>query len=305
MINPTIDFTWKQIGSNTFTNNYGISPDGKQNSTLIEFGGTSASYQVYNQINFSSGQYTTSIYAKGSGSFKFGFYDNSSVLTDTINLTSDWQRFEVTKTLSATTSGRGVWLYPNGDGDTIEVYGAQVEQGSYPTSYIPTYGTSTTRVADSCSKTGISELIGQTEGTLFAEFAVLSDDNADYRLSISDGTSSNWIFVAIPEDGVAARMYVRINNTALIDINQNEFSQGNTYKIAFAYKSGESAIYINGISKITSTTSFGSPSSPFTDFGISGSTAGTNTPQLISSNLNQAILFPTRLTNDQLEQLTK
>jgi hypothetical protein len=39
----------------------------------------------------------------------------------------------------------------------------------YATSYIPTYGTSASRAVDSCVKTGASDLIGQTEGTLYAE----------------------------------------------------------------------------------------------------------------------------------------
>ena len=56
----------------------------------------------------------------------------------------------------------------NGD---LYLYGLQVEKNvSYPTSYIPTNGSAVTRVADSCSKTGISSLIGQTEGTIYAEF---------------------------------------------------------------------------------------------------------------------------------------
>jgi hypothetical protein len=49
----------------------------------------------------------------------------------------------------------------------IFVWGAQLELGAYPTSYIPTLGAAVTRGADSCSKTGISSLIGQTQGTLF------------------------------------------------------------------------------------------------------------------------------------------
>ena len=49
-------------------------------------------------------------------------------------------------------------------------WGAQYEQSSYPTSYIPTTSSSATRVADVALKTSATALIGQTEGTLFADF---------------------------------------------------------------------------------------------------------------------------------------
>ena len=50
-----------------------------------------------------------------------------------------------------------------GDGTSgVYIYGAQLEAGSYPTSYIPTYGSAVTRSQENCYKTGISDLIGQT-----------------------------------------------------------------------------------------------------------------------------------------------
>jgi hypothetical protein len=73
-------------------------------------------------------------------------------------------------------------------------YGAQLEQGSL-TSYIPTYGTSVTRSKDSCIKTGISSLIGQTEGTLFAEFEIpVNTQNGDI-IAIRNGSGfCKWDF---------------------------------------------------------------------------------------------------------------
>jgi hypothetical protein len=57
------------------------------------------------------------------------------------------------------------------DTSSVYLYGVQLESSaSYATSYIPTLGATVTRGADACSKTGISSLIGQTEGTLFVEF---------------------------------------------------------------------------------------------------------------------------------------
>ena len=57
------------------------------------------------------------------------------------------------------------------------VWGCQLEENgaSYASSYIPTYGTSVTRNSDACSKTGVSDLIGQTEGTIFIEFDAEED----------------------------------------------------------------------------------------------------------------------------------
>jgi hypothetical protein len=171
LINPTIDTTWKQVGSNTFTNNYGISPDGSKNSTLIEFGGTTSSYQAYYQAAVTAGAHTISIYAKGSGSFKLGIYDNASILTDTITLTSDWQRFEVTKTTAATSAARCVWLYPNGDGDTIEVWGVQTEAGSYPTSYIPNHsGGTITRLRDQANNSSLNPILGNGNISVMYDF---------------------------------------------------------------------------------------------------------------------------------------
>jgi hypothetical protein len=60
----------------------------------------------------------------------------------------------------------------NGLTTNLYVYGAQLEAGSYATSYCPTLAAAVTRGADAASKTGISSLIGQTEGTLFAEINV-------------------------------------------------------------------------------------------------------------------------------------
>ena len=251
LINPTIDSNWKQLGSNTFTTNYGISPDGFKNSTLIEFGGTNSAYQAYYQMNFSAGDYTTSIWAKGSGSFKLGIYDNSSILNDTITLTSEWQRFEVTKTAATTTNGRGVWIYPNGDGDTIEVWGAQCEAGSYATSYIPNHsGTGgVTRAADSCSVTGASDVIGQTEGTMFVEAETL-ENGADCRITISDNTINNR--VSIEWDILANTLKGFIGTAG--NLATSNYNQTNRNKIAIVYNSADARFFINGTKVSTDTT---------------------------------------------------
>jgi hypothetical protein len=79
---------------------------------------------------------------------------------------------------------------------TCTLWGAQLEAGAYPTSYIPTTTIAVQRDADVISKTGISDLIGQTEGVLFVETAALNNDLTGNRsISISDGSSNNRIVI--------------------------------------------------------------------------------------------------------------
>jgi len=57
-------------------------------------------------------------------------------------------------------------------GETLLVYGAQMEKGSYSTSLIPTYGTGVTRAADSLFVESLADELttGYTAATLYLEF---------------------------------------------------------------------------------------------------------------------------------------
>jgi hypothetical protein len=108
---------------------------------------------VANSINMSIGEVVTmSIYAKGTAGEQFRLYcDGSSgaSINTEFTLTSDWVRYETT---SSAATANGV-LTPHilvgygssNPADDFQVYGWQGEKGSYPTSYIPTYGSSVTR----------------------------------------------------------------------------------------------------------------------------------------------------------------
>ena len=186
-----------------------------------------------------------------------------------------------------------------GDGTSgIYIWGAQLEAGSYPTSYIPTVASSVTRNADVISKTGISSLIGQTEGTLFVEFSVEELEPSLAYLMVSnltDGTASNRMgFARAPSGGI--HVYVVTGNTSQFTFNTTQ-TTGN-FKLALAYKANDFKVYLNGVNVHTNTSALVPISmSRFDLNNINGNYPSKN-------KVAQALLFKTRLSNAELAQLT-
>jgi hypothetical protein len=182
-------------------------------------------------------------------------------------------------------------------------WGAQVEAGSYATSYIPTLSAASTRGQDACSKTGISSLIGQTEGTLFAEFSGIEDaiEFPNLTPTISDGSNNNRIMVYNDPSGVGA-IYFRVVTSGTSIINTSILSNPNYQsinKIAIAYKNNDYAVYFNG-TQIYTNTSAGAP--PLCSKVDIFNDALSNNFAKVQGGQN--LLFPTRLTNDELADLT-
>ena len=177
-------------------------------------------------------------------------------------------------------------------------YGAQVEAGTYPTSYIPTYGTSATRAADNCSKTGASDVIGQTEGTLFMDFVLDSIDGVlDFRYQVSNGSSSDeWIFIGMTNSKL--RAFAKNTNVSF-DSGLINATVGARYKLALAYNVNDFAFYINGEQEITG----GSGAVPATNKITIGNIPA-SAAMVVKSSVNQATLFKERLTNAELATLT-
>ena len=292
-------------------NAYKLTTDNTTNNThIIYYGGT-----------LSSDDYALSVYAKAGEFSKVGLgtgnltlsakfdLSNGSIITSgthTANIEdagNGWYRCSIVTT--TTTPIRIVLLDDDGnisfDGDGtsgLYIYGHQVEAGSYVSSYIPTYSVSSTRVADSCSKTGISELIGQTEGTMFLEFKLdkVNLPNNHTWIAIKDSSQTNRILVYMLTNESTLRGQIKHSGTA-INLSFGTISDNQNIKIAFAYKSGDSAVYINGSSVATNTNTLTFGTMDIFDFNDSSTS--------IDGEINQAILFPTRLTNDQLEEITK
>jgi hypothetical protein len=182
------------------------------------------------------------------------------------------------------------------------VWGAQLEVGSYPTSYIPTTSASVTRNADAISKTGISSLIGQTEGVIFIDYyaSAQNQDGVSYAFLFLGGNSTNNILIY--NSGTALQWFIQSTSGIIVNENANQtIVAGTRYKIAVAYKAGDYALYINGVQKRTSTNASAPPM--MSQFNLNGEDYGVNAAK-VKNEFNAVAFWPTRLTNTQLAQLT-
>jgi hypothetical protein len=184
-------------------------------------------------------------------------------------------------------------------GKTVFAWGAQLEAGSYATSYIPTTSASVTRNADVISKAGISSLIGQTEGTLFLDWKFIDYDiNGIIAISL-DNDSANGTYFYIDGGGKIYSDFI-VGGTIQSSISTAlGFATKNTrYKMAIAYKNNDFVFYING--NLIGTDTSGSV--------VQFSKLALNYPYsagyLGNKNVNLTALWKTRLTNTQLAQLT-
>ena len=185
---------WSKVNGSSVTSNQSIAPDGTNSADLITFSNTPFS-QVFRNISGSvSGTYTCTVYVKSSSGpinarLVFG--------ADTLDFTSTdvWQRLQLTGSGSAT---QAFVITTPTDGGELLAWGAQVESGSFPTSYIPTTSSAVTRAADVASITGtnFSSWYNQSEGTVFIEDKVQALDSfpmAWVLQNTTNGTVSNYL----------------------------------------------------------------------------------------------------------------
>jgi hypothetical protein len=241
--------------------------------------------------------YTLSLYIK-QGSGVTGFLDISDTTSSVdITPTSEWVRYTKTGVWSTTNNFIDLEFRGTSGSAYCYIWGAQLEAGSYVSSYIPSLGAAVTRGADLASKTGISSLIGQTEGTLFGEFNVLANQESQsiWIRQASGGLYNEFLFM-LTNNAQQPRVQVVTGGVTQFDHTASSISVG-YHKFAFAYKQNDFAFYIDGVQIATSSSGL----VPTCNEMYLGTYPDGGTRQ---TSQKQALLFKTRLTNAQLAELT-
>jgi hypothetical protein len=260
----------------------------------------------------SSATYTFSCFAKAKTGTDFNLrIDTPTTISATFNLsTGAISGVSASITPQIQNYGNGWWrcaitftqpivnyVVQTGPTSKCYVWGANLVQAAYATSYIPTLGTSVTRVADLAQKASASALIGQTEGTIFWEFefttSVATANEA--LLNIDNGSFGNTVYITKSSSGgIVAEMY----SGGVLQASLSLSSQpAGTYKAAFGYANNNTAFFVNGVQVGTTDTSCSVPAMNRIQLG--NGELGPSTDKTA-----QVLLFKTRLTNAQLAELT-
>ena len=184
--------------------------------------------------------------------------------------------------------------------DGFFFWGAQLEAGSYATSYIPTVASTVTRNADVISKTGISSLIGQTEGAVFVELnfnSSTSKTNVNRIVELTNSINSDRIIIAF--SGVNSL----ITRVTVSGVEQASFTAAGIavgkLKVALSYSSNGCKFYINGVLR-QSNLSATIPITNTINLGFSGATSGNH----LNDSINSFQLYKTALTDTECITLT-
>jgi len=322
--------SWSK-GNSSITSDSIISPDGSLNADKLTADSSNSTHYIdTSSISFTSGvSYTVSIFVKdnnknlviqGSGSvtanafasfdLKDGFIINESVGTGIIkNFGNGWYRCSLTFTSAATTSGVITFLMGEtrndsyqGDGTSgLYIYGASLEAGSYPTSYIPTTSTTVTRSAETASGAGNSTTFNDSEGVLMAEVKKINESTVTSSIVISDGTNSNRVQIALIGGTNAVYGYIQsagAGGGTVITSNVPDFKSTN--KVLVKYNTTQVTLWINGFEANTVIGNYTWSNGTLNELSFETG-AGTEN---FYGNTKQVQYFDSTLADTQLEQLT-
>lgn len=204
-------------------------------------------------------------------------------------------------TIYVTTSTGNSTNY-QGDGYSgIYIWGAQLEAGAFPTSYIPTVAATVTRNADVASMTGtnFSSWYNQAEGTLYTESQLAIQSTTTRTVAgISDGTSNNFIDIRYRTTGISGEVITQNLATQVnLSASVSAITANQSLKDAFAFDFNDAAASANNQSASTDTSCV-IPLVNKIDFGT------LNATNYLNGTIKKIAYYPIRVTNAQLQALT-
>ena len=290
----------------TFTTNtqsFYVKPNGRNNVALRFF--------------FALNDWVTTVFdLTGDGSItqsSAGSASNFSAVSRAItNAGNGWYRISMTATQPSrstftgvvdlcttptpTLSSSGSESYLGNATKGVYLWGAQVEAGSIPTSYIPTVASTVTRAAEIATLTGadLTSWYNASAGTVY--FRGKSLAAAAIHWSFDDSTANNRITTNASGGGTTSTFTVSVSGTDSCSIASTSFTLGSTIAEASAYALNDFAHTVNGGTVGTDTLG----ALPV----INAARLGSRSSAYLNGTIARFTYWPTRLANSTLQAVT-
>jgi len=328
------------VSAATATANQATAPDGTNTAGLLTDSGGAAVHYAFNgnKTIASTTTYTYSQFFKASSetvvqltfttaqfASAYANFDliNGTIVTSGAVITAGmqqcpngWWRCWIAQTSNGSGTGNGAFFqFTNNNinatrsvsytanGRALYAWGGQFEVGSFPSSYIPTLSSSATRALDSARASSLSSIgFNASEGTVVAEFMTPYAEpipGIQRVCQFHDGSASNRIYINASSNGIITAGVNTGGAAVAITSGWPAAAPFTVYKVALAYKENDFAFCLNG-GVVQTDTSGAVPSVNALQIGNNGF----DTTAPLNGWVRRVSIFPKRLDNDTLQQLT-
>jgi hypothetical protein len=329
-------------GGSSITANTIVAPDGTLSGDKLVEDTSTGFHTIGQNATVVSGQtYALSVYLKAGertevqilGRFSGAWVARPSVLVNLASGTisgsagaapatitavgNGWYRVTIVGTTNTTSAGFQVDIRSGntstyqGDGFSgIYIWGAQLEAGAFPTSYIPTVASQVTRSADVAVMTGtnFSSWYNASVGTFFAEYqgpAVLNNSGGSTVNGVvmaTNPTNTNLSAIFLHPSLLGKGSQNMLENS----VNPGRLDAGGAYSTAVAkaaavFATSDRAISVNGGVAVTSATGTAPTGVDRLHLGWQSIVVGTN---MLNGTIRKIAYYPRRLANSQLQAIT-
>ena len=324
---------WLTVGSPTILTNQVVAPDGTLTADTVDDTNTTGPALVYVLLSSMTAvtNYTASVYLKAGTSDICTFNVYRGAIENNLNIdlsdgtfvnepsstsASDYVShsiehvgngwYRVSVTFNCDTAGQSIHFRiwpkkrdihpPTG---YVHVWGAQLEEGSFPTSYIPTSGSTVTRAVEQVTMTNIAPELNGQEGTLYVEATPPNYNTGDQRL-VSIGASGSDVVEMFREYGSRNFQWAVKSVSGSIGSGSTSWAADTTAKFVLGYKSGDNAVAADGSLIITQSGTFAAVQMNQMLIGrtfVGGASAW-------SGEIKKIAYYPKRLSNATLQAMT-
>jgi hypothetical protein len=324
--------------NNGVTVNTAVSPSGASTADLLFAKATNAVHVAQQSITVvSTTNYVATVYVKAGGYSKVGIRESAATGANaTFNLSTGalisqgnggtgaissvgngWYRISMSSAASGTSFIYTIYVLDNaytsgdpssytftGDGASgLYLYGAQLEAGSFATSYIPVGATTAgaTRNADVASVSTQAFPYGATEGTVVINASVLTVSNPNTAMLYSFYADASNFINSFIWSGAPSTPRGTVTSPAGADqanLTAGTVSANTAFKTAFGFKASDFGFSLNG--SAASTDGTGTMPSTSAKLELGAQASGT----LLSGHIRQITYLPRRISNTELQTRT-